>query len=743
MQLFASGDRYFPPLNRVTAHLDALPRARVDGVFWLLALLGTLPALRAELLFPFDWWLRIVAGLALDDPANTFGWVFGLAAVLAVLTIAAAQRNAWRLLAVLPLVLVALADSTVGDVVPGLDGAYAVAAFAVWLYFVVVGRTRSLYFGLYTALLCLAHYSDASLTWSRVVTFVLMSVAASLVYETWRQNRPMLRQLGRENVAALLWRAFSLWSPTIVLIAIGLTLGSLIQSSTEELVYEGTFVERFCRLEGERPELVVPCPAEGDVLATDAFVEWEDLRDSAEPLPVQCMVRRYYDMWTAVENDVRAGPRPPAFECPTGYADGASWAAEPLPFHVSLDRSVDRSFAVMEWETDQRLRRIDRGAFDRSRDAGAEARLLFGVVPETPGITIQSCEWYDLPCHIVGMVKRSLINAYVRVRTRTERNFVNAMQARADALSAGVSEGTRSVEAEIDEAIGEWNRQTREALAGMYTAYNLVDIVLKFWILVIAIKSFLYVFARVIFDRKTRVDVELADDDTIVREGRVAHVQEVNVSGSYPYDLYYKSNYQPLGPAPRFSIPQPGASLLSRLRFGAWNLAHVPMPCDDERGVTFNSVQADHLVDWEMVEGEEVIFSYGNFVAMNENVELRTVVSLRVASLLMGRFVFHAARCTGGPGRLVLRTRGRPATAKQVRQSIPVTRLVAWNRYAQFSVDSHLTRTDVFLNGFNLRRSDGQGGSEPQGILVVEADARDGGVLFGTLRFAKHFLLPV
>jgi hypothetical protein len=397
----------------------------------------------------------------------------------------------------------------------------------------------------------------------------------------------------------------------------------------------------------------------------------------------------------------------------------------------------------MEWDTDQRLRRIDQGAFNRSRDAGAEARLLFGVVPETPGITIRPCEWYDLPCHIVGMVKRSLISAYGRVRTRTERNFVNAMQARADAISADVSEGTRSVEAEIDDAIGEWNRQTREALAGMYTAYNLVDIVLKFWILVIAIKSFLYVFARVIFDRRTRVDVELGDDDTVVREGRVSHVQEVNVSGDYPHDLYYKSNYQPLGPAPRFSIPQPAASLLSRLRFGAWNLAHVPMPCDDERGVTFNSVQADHLVDWEMVEGEEVIFSYGNFVAMNENVELRTVVSLRVASLLMGRLVFHAARCAGGPGRLVLRTRGRPATAKQVRQSIPVTRLVAWNRYAQFSVDSHLTRTDVFLNGFNLRRSDTRNDTEPQGILIVEADARDGGVLFGTLRFAKHFLLPV
>ena len=47
-----------------------------------------------------------------------------------------------------------------------------------------------------------------------------------------------------------------------------------------------------------------------------------------------------------------------------------------------------------------------------------------------------------------------------------------------------------------------------------------------------------------------------------------------------------------------------------------------------------------------------------------------------------------------------------PATAEQVRQSIPSSRLSAWNRYARFSVDSHLTRAGIFLNGFNLRRSE-------------------------------------
>ena len=80
---------------------------------------------------------------------------------------------------------------------------------------------------------------------------------------------------------------------------------------------------------------------------------------------------------------------------------------------------------------------------------------------------------------------------------------------------------------------------------------------------------------------------------------------------------------------------------------------------------------------------------------------------------------------------------------KSFRQSIPASRLIAWNRYARFSVDSHLTRADIFLNGFNLRRSETADPDKPQGIIVVEADARSGNVMVGTLRFAKNFLLPV
>lgn len=391
----------------------------------------------------------------------------------------------------------------------------------------------------------------------------------------------------------------------------------------------------------------------------------------AEEVGEHCVYARYWEVaLTRVADDrtiPASAPYPQSLPCPDpalahSYVIDPVGAVNPetgdpvpvvalrypvhrLPFEVSLDLSVARQFEVVDWRARQALATVDQVALRQSRGAGAQARELFSAVPQRPGITIASCEWYDLKCHIVGMVKRSLINAYVRVRTRTERAFVNEMQERADALAAGVTGTTQSVDEVLSRHIEDWSNATRESIASVFTVYRVLNVLAILWLIVIAIKSFLYVFARVIFDRKTDVHVDLAEEGTPFQEGKVTGVNEVTIPGDYAYDIYYKSNYQPLGPAPRFSIPQVFASMLSRIRYGAWNLSRITMPCDDERGLTFNSVQADHLVDWQLEEGEEVVFSYRNFVAMNENVELRTIVSLRVSSILLGRCGLPSTFC--------------------------------------------------------------------------------------------------
>lgn len=750
-------NRLLPFVTTAREQLGDTGLQRVSGLYWILLLLGSLPAVRAELLFPTSWLAQLGDGLNLAGAENIFGPLAFLVAALVVVLAIVLQRAA-HFWAALPWTLLGAISFAQAAPLGVLQNAYSLAAFLAFLHFIVAGRTRSFYFFVYIAGLAIAEHFDPLLTWDRITGFVAVSIVLSLLYETWRQNRPILRQLGRENSAGMFFRAAWLWSPTLLLIAAGLSVSHWITSAAEEMIYEGTFVNRHCEIPGSEPAVQLPCPDSG------SRIEAAQIR-----FPPEAGEDCYYMPYWQASRPQRSGgltippstTRPESFICPdrslaeayeveienpeTGLQTVTRYRypVERLPFESSLDLSVKREFDVVNGRAQQALENVDQVALRQSRIAGSQARELFGVVPQSPGITIAPCEWYELECNIIAAVKRSLIRAYVRVRTRTETAFVNQVQQRADAIASGVSDSTEEVGDVLNAHIVQWRNATRDSIARVFTIYRVISVLAVLWMAVIALKSFLYVFGRVVFDRKTDVFVDLADDDTGLQQGaaRVAH--EITIPGDYPHDVYYKSNYQPLGPAPRFSIPQAFSAALSRIRNGTWSLSRITMPCDDDRGLTFNSVQADYLVDWEMREGEEIVFSYTNFVAMNENVQLRTIVSLRISSLLLGRFVFHSARCKGGAGRLILRTRGKPASAEQVRRSIPLSRLIAWNSFARFSVDSHLTHADIFLNGFNLRRNDAATGERPAGIVIVEADAREGSLLFGTLRFARHFLLPV
>ncbi|MGD8926990.1 MAG: hypothetical protein PVG20_09055, partial [Thioalkalispiraceae bacterium] len=436
------------------------------------------------------------------------------------------------------------------------------------------------------------------------------------------------------------------------------------------------------------------------------------------------------------------------FGCPANFAKVANdytYRLARAPFIVSLKLTLTEKFrkAKNKLNYAQYEFRKEANKFRNPVWVAEEARHMFSFVPHSTGLVQSDCKFMDANCGIANLVKRILNGAYADIRSRAERRFVANAVARAEAGNLKANEAVNKAKQEADAALDHLQVQTLNTVNRVYQISKVIQILLTAWLIIIAIKSFLYVFSRVIFDKSTDIHVDLLEEESAARQGSIKHLQEVNIASDYPYNIFYKANFQPLGPAPRFSIPQWRASLLSRLRYGAWNMNRVDMPLDDHHGITFNAIEAEYLVDWQMEEDEEVVFNYGNFVAMNENIELRTVISLRVATMLMGRFIFHTARCKGGPGRLILRTRGKPATAEQVRQSIPSSRLIAWNRYARFSVDSHLTRKDIFLNGFNLRRSETDDKGKPQGIIVVEADARSGSIMIGTLRFAKNFLLPV
>ncbi|MGD8576672.1 MAG: hypothetical protein PVG13_06265 [Thiohalophilus sp.] len=755
-------DRYLKPISRLAAWFQERSKTLVESIFWIVALVGIAPALRAGLLFPFNWsqgtglsytvsWLDDIFALINPEISTAIRISIVAAVLLAAMFVlfimAIGRRTHASLITLLPFLMIILPYlATRLDMLQGqpiwlllANGAYVLSAFAMFLYFIVAGRVLSLYFLLFLAFLYIWQSIDELLGWDQIIAFAVASLVLSFIYETARQNWPVMKQLGRHGALKLIRRTFSLWSPTLIMIAVGIWISNQITNTTELTLYEEDVVTPYCVFLDAQPPGQLKCPG------NQTFVEKQALQIvNNDPEPDICAVRseaRYlYREGDQMPHEVAR------FGCPRNFhavKDDYVYYLSREPFFVSLDKTFEFKFKVMKWRLNIAKREINRSHILNPVWVGQEARRMFGFVPHGTGLVEKDCKGLDVKCGMANLVKSILNGAYTDIRDRAEERFVANAVARAEARKVTIDEAVNAATTELDAAIDSLQKQTRATIYRVYQVSRITQVLFTAWLIIIAIKSFLYVFSRVIFDKATDIHVDLLEHESDAKQGSVKHLQEVTIPGDYPYDIYYKSNYQPLGPAPRFSIPQWRSSLLSRVRFGAWNMNRIAMPLEDDKGITFNAIEAEYLVDWQMEEGEEVIFSYGNFVAMNENIELRTVISLRVATMLMGRFIFHTARCKQGNGRLILRTRGKPATAEQVRQSIPASRLIAWNRYARFSVDSHLTRADIFLNGFNLRRSEVDNSSRPQGILIVEADARSGSIMTGTLRFARNFLLPI
>ncbi|MEP1740550.1 MAG: hypothetical protein ABJI60_20130 [Kangiellaceae bacterium] len=702
-------------------------------LYWFLILLAIYPALRADLLFPHTWHAKLSSDFTLTSIDNPFGYWMLVFSLLVGLAAIGQKRWLGGSLATLSFIVISVMGSEFSQTWPLINTVYIVMAFVLFIYFVVVGSVRTISFFIFVVLLIVTQSIDSLIAWPQIIVFIVASMIGSLVAETIRQNIPLAKKLGRNSVLALSRRTFSLWWPMLILIAIGLWLSKRLTESAEAGLYAQDIVTPYCRLGVVEPN-ILKCPDGKAELREEQLIVPYGLKNKE---PAECIV------WPQYGVEVQTEAQPKSFLCPTDRNKGMVWELSRVGFFASLDLSVEKRFADKHH---QAIRMINHARYKLNRkatNAGDAASTIFEVVPETTGMKTSKCGGLELSCHAANIVITGLNAAYVKARKNAKPKFVNKMKGMSVKTKKEIALYTEEAKTTISATLLEFEQLTRTSTKRVHTATNMVRQVLLLWLILIAIKSFLFVFARVIFDKSTDIDVDLLEQDGDASEGTVKSLQEINIPGSYPFNIYYKANYQPLGPAPRFNIPQWRSSLLSRLRFGAWNMSQVKMPIEEKDGLTFNAIEAEHLVNWELEEGEEVVFSYRHFVAMNENIQLRTVISLRVETLLLGRIVFHTAKCIGGPGRLILRTRGKPATAEQVRQSIPAARLVAWNRYAKFSVDSHLTKADMFLNGFNLKRSKGSTPDDPQGILIVEADARDGGILVGTLRFAKNFLLPI
>jgi hypothetical protein len=157
-----------------------------------------------------------------------------------------------------------------------------------------------------------------------------------------------------------------------------------------------------------------------------------------------------------------------------------------------------------------------------------------------------------------------------------------------------------------------------------------------------------------------------------------------------------------------------------------------------ERGMVASAGSGMSMVEWSLREGEEVVFRYQDFFGASENLKLRSRISLRLSTLLLGRVVFHIARCESGEGRLLLRADVEDIDQSRIR-ALPPERLIAWNRHARFTVHSGRTPWKTLLNGFTLVRQERADG--PDGLLLVSSE--DAGSSLGSIRFVRRIFTAI
>jgi hypothetical protein len=257
-------------------------------------------------------------------------------------------------------------------------------------------------------------------------------------------------------------------------------------------------------------------------------------------------------------------------------------------------------------------------------------------------------------------------------------------------------------------------------------------------------KSFLYVLALELYHRDGTAS--LGFDDAPAVQGDYRSGKRVTIERDFAVPLVTRKQLSNTDSDLRFA-PWPGAAPIARIWHGRYFLftrgtflsdADPGEPGDaGARGMVASAGGGEAIVDWRLAPGEEVVFRYQDFFGASENVVLRTEISLRLSTLLLGRIFFRIARCPpdAGPGRLLLKADVELVDQAQLR-AVPPERLLAWDRHARFRVDSGRTAWTTLVNGYTLVRKDTPG--VPPGLIVVSS--AESGTNLGTIRYVRRIL---
>ncbi len=334
---------------------------------------------------------------------------------------------------------------------------------------------------------------------------------------------------------------------------------------------------------------------------------------------------------------------------------------------------------------------------------------------------------------------------YAEVRTKVDHVFIGIEQQYANATSSyqtrnidtsGLTSKALDVQTIIQESIkGSVSEMTESTIRGI----RILFMVLFFYGLLgtlsfayLVIQTFMYVFARVTISEKNKVFATLNTSMKELPQGSIKACGDTYTIPANSQEIYYVSrSFEPSGMPPKFVVPYPKTSILPRIKSQIYSMNRIKMR--NESPIQFRAIGSCEFIEWTIAEGEEVVFNYQNLVALTSTVRMKSVLNLRVTTLILGK-LFH--KVAVGPGKIILMSKGRPIISgeESANTSLAQNRILAWNGGTRFDIDSELNLVDIYLSGFYLKKMN-------EDLIVIDADAK-GKASSGLIQYVKGLVWP-
>ncbi|NER16337.1 AIM24 family protein [Spongiivirga citrea] len=411
-----------------------------------------------------------------------------------------------------------------------------------------------------------------------------------------------------------------------------------------------------------------------------------------------------------------------------------------VQFEKDLKISVDKEVDSFKVSIDAAMDSVKVESKDMSVALPNKAgKTFYRVVPDElgkviPGLMKDECTFPNIFCYFENGVKGEMDKSYKKSRRKGHRNLVKEVRGMTSSTNDSIQALAGNTKLLVETRLNDVKTGLRKTIQGVFDLNLFVSLLLDILFGFVIIKSFMYVFSRVAFSQEASNYISLLENEDGMEKGTLKKFEnQYTIPASGNQGFYVSRSYEPSGRAPKFSIPQWNAAFIARLFSGNYAMNHIKMQ-EADSSVYFRAMGGQEFVEWDLADGEEVIFNFKNFVGMSDDIKISAVISMRLTSLLLGRIIFTTAK---GPGKLVLMTTGKPIISdeRKAEASVAVSRILAWQRNTKFQVESEVNVVDVFMSGIYLRK-------QPDDLILIDADVK-GKAKSGIVKFIKNFLMPV